>query len=51
MGPVEPSADMRVMASQLRQMYVALVSEGFTVIEAMTMISQVIAASVQNGRQ
>lgn len=42
-GPVEPSADLREAASVLRQTYVALVEEGFTVDEALKIIGQILA--------
>ena len=38
----EPSADMRAAAAQLRQMYNALVAEGFTVAEALAIIGQIL---------
>jgi len=44
-GPVEPSADLRQMASALRQMFIALTSEGFTEQQALAIIGQVIAAN------
>lgn len=37
-GPIEPSADMRHMASTLRQAYLALIQEGFTKQEAMEIV-------------
>lgn len=43
-GPIEPSAEMRVLAKTLRQMYLALVMEGFTPSEAMQTIGYAIAA-------
>lgn len=43
-GPTEPSADLRQMASFLRQTYVALVAEGFTITEALTIIGSIIAS-------
>ena len=42
-GPVEPSADLRKLAKELRGMYVALISEGFTVPEAMGIIAAIIS--------
>lgn len=44
--PCEPSADLRVFASSMRQMFVALTNEGFTEQQALTMIGQVLAASI-----
>lgn len=43
--PVEPSADMRVLARNLRQMYVALVAEEFTTDEALGLIAIVLRGS------
>lgn len=36
--PVEPAADVRAAAHQLREMYVALIAEGFTITEALVII-------------
>lgn len=36
----EPSADLRMAASALRQMYIALIQEGFTEAEALHIISE-----------
>lgn len=47
--PTEPSADLREAASALRQMYVALVNEGFSVDEAMTIVGKVVAAGMKAG--
>lgn len=44
-APMEPSADLRMVANALRQMFVALVSEGFTEPQALGIIGQVIAAN------
>ena len=49
-GPTEPSADIRVMAKGLRQVYIALTAEGFTQPEALQIIGLILAASV-NGAQ
>jgi hypothetical protein len=38
-GPVEPAAELRTAASALYQYYVALMMEGFTEKQAMTIIS------------
>lgn len=45
--PTEPSADMRIMASGLRQMYVALTNEGFTPQQALAIIGVAISAGMQ----
>lgn len=44
-GPVEPSADLRAAASQIRQLHIALVAEGFTDQQALVIVGQVIAAN------
>ena len=49
-APVEPSADLRMMASTLRQMHVALTMEGFTEREALMIIGQCIAAGGRQGQ-
>lgn len=41
----EASADMRVAARALRDMYVALIAEGFTVPEALAIIGHAINGS------
>lgn len=38
---------MRAAAHQFREMYVALTTEGFSTKEALTIIGQVIAASIK----
>ncbi len=42
----EPSADLRQLASALRQMYVALTNEGFSEREALSVLGTVIAAQI-----
>lgn len=42
---VEPAADLRLMASMLRQTYLALVREGFTEQQSLTVIGQMILAN------
>lgn len=49
MPPVEPSADLRQMASLLRQMFIALTNEGFDERQALTIIGQAIAAGAAGG--
>jgi hypothetical protein len=44
-GPEEPSADLRTFASAMRQMYIALVNEGFSPSEALAIVGHVIAGS------
>ncbi len=45
-GPMEPAANYRQVANQLRQIYVALLEEDFTETEALIIIGQVISASI-----
>lgn len=45
---VEPSADMRQAASQLRQLFVALVNQGFDDRQALALVGQAVAAAVAN---
>ena len=49
MTPVEPSADLRQLASMLRQTFVALTSEGFSTQEALVIIGQILAANSPGG--
>lgn len=46
MGQEEASADARQFARNMRDMYVALVAEGFAPGEALQIVGQVIAASI-----
>jgi hypothetical protein len=43
-GPIEPAADLRQLASVLRQTYLAPVQEGFTEQQALAIIGQILAA-------
>lgn len=47
-GPVEPSADLRVMANMVRQWYVALTLEDFTDAQALTIVGQMLAVAAAN---
>lgn len=40
--PVEPSADIRNMASFCRQLYVALIEQGFSTLQAQQLVGQLI---------
>jgi hypothetical protein len=42
--PVEPSADLRQAAHQLREMFIALIQEGFDERQALAIIGHVLAA-------
>jgi len=44
---VEPSAEVRQSAHQLREIYVALIAEGFTRDEAVAIIGKILAAGIQ----
>lgn len=44
-GPIEPSADLRQLASFLRQTFLALVQEEFTEQQALVIIGQILAAN------
>lgn len=50
-GPVEPAADLRQFAGSMRQMYIALVQEGFSQKEALTIMGHVLVASFKSGDQ
>lgn len=41
-GPREPSADLRLAASGLHEMFTALLEQGFTEDQALTMLARVI---------
>lgn len=47
---VEPSDQVRTFARAMREMYVALLGEGFTVFEAMSIIAQVIAGGMRQAQ-
>jgi hypothetical protein len=44
----EPDAGMRAMAKVFRQMFVALVQEGFTPTEALAMVGTALATMIVN---
>lgn len=44
-GPVEPSAEARIGAANLRQTFLALVAEDFTEQQALVIIGQMLIAS------
>lgn len=44
-GPIEPKADMRQAANDLRQMFIALTQEDFTEHQALVIIGQILAAN------
>lgn len=50
-GPIEPSADLRIGAAQLRQTFLALIAEDFTETQALAIIGQIIVAGVLGMRE
>lgn len=48
--PVEPSAEIRILARSLREMYLALVREGFTPGEAQAIMRHMLRAAAEAGR-
>lgn len=48
--PMEPTAELRAAANHLRQMYVALIDQGFTSGEALTICGYAIAANAAGGQ-
>lgn len=44
-GPIEPAAELRQLASAVRQTYLALVQEGFTEAEALKIVGMILAAN------
>lgn len=49
-APIEARAELRQFAHLCREMYVALLQEGFTAPEAMNIIGVTIAANMGGGR-
>lgn len=47
--PIEPSADVRASAHNIREVYLALLAEGFTEGQAMMIVVALSAAAVQGG--
>lgn len=45
---MEPSANLRQFASAARQMFIALVNEGFTERQALSIVGTAIAASINS---
>lgn len=45
----EPTAELRTLASVLWQMHVALIDEGFTEMQALTILGHVVAANSGQG--
>lgn len=46
-GPIEPSADIRMAAHAVRELFLALTMEGFDERQALIVVGQVIAAQSQ----
>lgn len=51
MFEIEPSGDMREMAANMRQYFVALCGAGFTEEQAMELTREMVRSSVLYGRQ
>lgn len=48
-GPIEPAADKRQAAHELREMFLALIQEDFSEQQALVIIGQILAAGVKGG--
>ena len=48
-APLEPSSDLRIAANAMRQMYVALVNEGFSEEDALRIIGYILAGRTPSG--
>lgn len=48
--PVAPSAETRVLAHSIREVYLALTREGFTKDEAMELVGRMLAAAGEQGQ-
>lgn len=46
-GPVEPNATNRAMAATLRELYLALIQEGFEKDEALTILGKMLEAGAR----
>ena len=47
-APREPSADLRQAASAMRQMFIALVNEGFSEVQALQIIGHILRGQAPN---
>ena len=45
-GPMEPSADMRSVAVNAFQLFLALTLEGFTEVQALSLVASVLTAGI-----
>jgi len=43
--PMEPAAEIRRLANAVRQVYVALINEGFSEAQALTVVGQILIAN------
>lgn len=48
MNHVEPSAEMRQAAHQVREMYVSLINEGFTEDQSMNLVRSIMLAGIKS---
>lgn len=46
-APYEPTADMRQLAKMMRDMYQALLAEGFSDRQALSVLGEVVTASIR----
>lgn len=46
-SPIEPRSDVRVAARELREIYIALIQEGFAPHEALVIIGQMMAVNAK----
>jgi hypothetical protein len=44
MNHIEPRAEIRLAAHELRELYVALLAEGFNQVEALTILGHIMAS-------
>jgi hypothetical protein len=44
MNNIEPRAEIRIAAHELRELYVALLAEGFTESEALTVLGHIVVS-------
>lgn len=47
MDPVEPSAAIRAAAHAVRELYVTLKNEGFSEVEALSIVSTILQAQIK----
>lgn len=50
-GPIEPSADQRGAAAEMFRLFLALVQEGFSEHQALSLLGTMLAAQIQKPEQ